>query len=44
MIQEEHFNIDQWYIESFYKQNRIHQGLNYLTPNEFENELQILAA
>ena len=33
-----------WYIESFYNQNRIHQGLNYLTPNEFENKQQILAA
>ncbi len=33
-----------WYIESFYNQNRIHQGLNYLTPNEFENKQQNLAA
>ncbi|MEY8521363.1 IS3 family transposase, partial [Lactococcus taiwanensis] len=33
-----------WYIESFYNQNRIHQGLNYLTPNEFENKQQKLAA
>ena len=32
-----------WYIESFYNQNRIHQGLNYLTPNEFENKQQKLA-
>ncbi|MGY3729368.1 IS3 family transposase [Lactococcus termiticola] len=33
-----------WYIESFYNQNRIHQGLNYLTPNEFEHKQQKLAA
>lgn len=33
-----------WYIESFYNQNRIHQGLNYLTPNEFENKQKNLAA
>ena len=33
-----------WYIESFYNQNRIHQGRNYLTPNEFENKQQKLAA
>jgi putative transposase len=33
-----------WYIKSFYNQNRIHQGLNYLTPNEFENKQQKLAA
>lgn len=33
-----------WYIESFYNQNRIHQGLNYLTPNEFEKQQQKLAA
>ncbi|WP_332373605.1 IS3 family transposase [Lactococcus cremoris] len=33
-----------WYIESFYNQNRIHQGLDYLTPNEFENKQQKLAA
>ncbi|WP_143069087.1 IS3 family transposase [Lactococcus garvieae] len=33
-----------WYIESFYNQKRIHQGLDYLTPNEFEGKKQIIAA
>ena len=32
-----------WYIESFYNQKQIHQGLNYLTPNEFEVKKQIIA-
>ena len=33
-----------WYIESFYNKSRIHQGLNYLTPNEFENKQRNLVA
>lgn len=33
-----------WYVESFYNQSRIHQGLNYLTPNEFENKQQKFVA
>ncbi|WP_143467364.1 IS3 family transposase, partial [Lactococcus fujiensis] len=25
-----------WYIEAFYNSKRIHQSLDYLTPNQFE--------
>lgn len=33
-----------WYIESFYNQRRSHQSLSYLTPNQFEQLQQNLAA
>lgn len=33
-----------WYIEGFYNTKRIHEGLKYLTPNQFANQHQIKAA